>query len=196
MSVNEIVLDPICVLQMSSYYEKHKSSSSLSASYGLIYAQQVELKYRICLSVPLSSEMVEHKELLQRAHEYEQLRLKRSKTTVNFYEEYFLIGCYVMREESSSKYDKKAEELAKVLSGEGANYFMIASPSSPTPKVFQFKENGFTEVRFATEMERNEKICIDSMYHQNSKESSIIKKSIQKQQNMIDVYINKIQLLK
>ena len=40
MSVSDLILDPISILQMSHFYEKHKTRAT-TATFGLIYAQQV-----------------------------------------------------------------------------------------------------------------------------------------------------------
>lgn len=50
--MNQIILDPVTILGMSTYYEK-KIPRKLGATIGLLYAQQVELKYRICVSAPI-----------------------------------------------------------------------------------------------------------------------------------------------
>ena len=41
MSVTEIILDPITILQMTNYFEKNSSSALGGATFGFIYAKQV-----------------------------------------------------------------------------------------------------------------------------------------------------------
>lgn len=55
MSEPEIILDPIAVLQMTNYFEKHCSKSLGGATFGFIYAKQVELKFIISLTAPLGT---------------------------------------------------------------------------------------------------------------------------------------------
>lgn len=97
--MSEIVIDPICILQMSAYYTKNKTYKPENAAFGLLYAQQVELKYKICMAASLAT--LEADNISELANEYERLRLKRSKETVNYYEEFSLIGCYVIFEQES-----------------------------------------------------------------------------------------------
>ena len=115
MQVKDIILDPICILQMSTYFEKKMPKDGRCATFGLLYAQQVELKYKICWSVPLGNHEVQADELISRAFEYEKLRLTRSKTTVNFYEEYNLVGCYIMRADNLKQEEEKIKAMAADL---------------------------------------------------------------------------------
>lgn len=41
MSVAEIILDPICILQMTNYFEKKTSQGLGGATFGFIFAKQV-----------------------------------------------------------------------------------------------------------------------------------------------------------
>jgi hypothetical protein len=41
MSVAEIIIDPIVILQMTGYFEKNCSQSLGGATFGFIYAKQV-----------------------------------------------------------------------------------------------------------------------------------------------------------
>lgn len=68
----------------------------MGATVGLLYAQQVELNFRICISTALGTDQTKTDDIISRVGEYETLRLKRSKNTVNYYEEYTLIGWYIM----------------------------------------------------------------------------------------------------
>ena len=98
-----------------------------------------------------------------------------------------------MREKGFEKEEKKVIELAASLFHKGAPYYIIANPDESLPSIFKISETKeSTPVRFAPEMERNDKLCIDSMYQQNSRESSIIKKCVEKQSNMIAVHLEKI----
>lgn len=82
MSACDILLDPISILQMSAYFEKKLSDGkNANATFGLLYAVQDELKYRICWSAPLGTVETSAEELKERSVHYEMLRLKRSKTT-------------------------------------------------------------------------------------------------------------------
>lgn len=55
MSVGEIIMDPISILQMTSYFEKNIPKGRGGATYGFIYAKQVELKFLISLTAPLGT---------------------------------------------------------------------------------------------------------------------------------------------
>ena len=97
------------ILGMSTYYEK-KVPRKIGATLGLLYAQQVELKYRISVSAPIGTFDDTSKDILAKIFEYEALRLKRSKNTVNFYEEYNLVGWYVMGTAKYTDMDYRKEE--------------------------------------------------------------------------------------
>jgi len=55
MSVSEIVLDPTAILQMTPYFEKNTNKLLGGATFGFLYAKQVELKYNITLTAPLGT---------------------------------------------------------------------------------------------------------------------------------------------
>lgn len=57
MSVREIILDPISILQMTCYFEKNIPKSRGGATFGFIYAKQVELKFLISLTAPLGTNL-------------------------------------------------------------------------------------------------------------------------------------------
>ena len=125
------------ILGMSNFYEK-KIVRKMGATLGLLYAQQVELKYRICVSAPLGTIEDSSNEVIARILEYESLRMRRSKNTVNFYEEYSLVGWYIMGTPRFTKGDdKKKEEISKELIRRGAPYFLIVdAEGSQHPKLF------------------------------------------------------------
>lgn len=52
--MNQIILDPVTILGMTTYYEK-KITRKMGATVGLIYAKQVELKYKISVSAPIGT---------------------------------------------------------------------------------------------------------------------------------------------
>lgn len=49
---------------------------------------------------------------------------------------------------------------------------------------------------YMTEMEPTEKICIDSMYMQTSKDMSTLQKTVEKTKNVIEVFSEKIEKLR
>jgi hypothetical protein len=52
--MSNILLDPMCLVGISTYHEK-KLPSGLGASLGILYALQKELTYKISLSSPLGT---------------------------------------------------------------------------------------------------------------------------------------------
>ncbi len=50
--MSEIILDPMCLLGISTYHEKN-ITRNLGASIGILYALQKELTYKISMSAPL-----------------------------------------------------------------------------------------------------------------------------------------------
>lgn len=63
MSVSEIVIDPITVMQMTNYFQKNIPKMG-GATFGLLYAKQDELKFNISLTAPLGTDSNSFKELL------------------------------------------------------------------------------------------------------------------------------------
>ena len=111
----------------------------MGATLGLLYAQQVELKYRICVSAPIGTIEDPSQDVIARILEYENLRMRRSKNTVNYYEEYGLVGWYIMGTPKYTKMDeKKREEISKDLMKRGAPYFLIVdAEGTQHPKLFK-----------------------------------------------------------
>lgn len=92
------------LVEMTIYHTKNVPEIA-GVSYGLLYALQQELTYKIALTAPLGVYTNTAKDLVNRMVEYETLRLRKGKDNMNYYEEYILIGWYVMGSEKSI--DKK-----------------------------------------------------------------------------------------
>ena len=135
--MSQIILDPMTILGMSTFYEK-KIIRRMGATVGLLYAQQVELKYRICVSAPIGTIEDSTQDINARILEYENLRMRRSKNTVNYYEEYGVVGWYIMGTPRFTKWDeKKKEEISKELSKRTAPYFLVVdAEGTQHPKLF------------------------------------------------------------
>lgn len=65
-------------------------------SYGLLYALQQELSYKITLTAPLGTNNISPAEIVDLMIEYETLRLRKGRDNMNYYEEFILVGWYVM----------------------------------------------------------------------------------------------------
>lgn len=132
-----MMIDPMCLLGISTYHSKN-ISAYVGASYGILYALQKELTYKIALSAPLGINTCSSKELVERLIEFEALRLMKGKTTVNYYDEFILIGWYAM---GTGKYleDKNvSEELNRNFIERGAPYkLLIDSSGKEEPKLFK-----------------------------------------------------------
>jgi hypothetical protein len=50
--MTDIILDPMCLLGISTYHEKNVFKNN-GASIGILYALQKELTYKISMSAPL-----------------------------------------------------------------------------------------------------------------------------------------------
>lgn len=124
MSVAEIIMDPITVLQMTNYFEKNISNSIGGATFGFLYAKQVELKFLISLTAPLGTSNDSAQTLLERGEHFEKMRKTKSKNTQSYFLEYELVGLYVMRRKAE-KEDEKLQWLSTQYSKRGAPFSLV-----------------------------------------------------------------------
>lgn len=99
--MTNIILDPMCLLGISTYHEKNLPSG-LGASIGSLYAIQRQLTYKISMSSPLGTNKESAKQIVSRLIEYESMRSKKAKDVMNYYDQFTLIGYYFMG--NSEKY--------------------------------------------------------------------------------------------
>ena len=81
--MSQIIIDPVCLIGISTYHEK-KLPTNVGASYGILYALQKELTYHVSMSTALGTVNDSAQELVNRLIEYETLRTKKSKHTINY----------------------------------------------------------------------------------------------------------------
>lgn len=92
---------------MSTYHTKNLPNNA-GVSFGLLYALQEELAYKLSLTSPIGTYRNDVSELVNNMVEYENLRLRKGTNNMNYYEEFVLIGWYVM---GSQKYvDRKVTD--------------------------------------------------------------------------------------
>lgn len=70
---------------MTTYHAKNVPNN-VGVSYGLLYALQEELSYKLSLTAPLSTHQNKPAEIVQLMVEYEALRLRKAKANMNYYE--------------------------------------------------------------------------------------------------------------
>ena len=83
--MEELVVNPMSLVGMTTYHAKNVPSQ-MGVSYGLLYALQEELSYKLTLTAPLSTHRSSHTEILQLMVDYETLRLRKAKNNMNYYE--------------------------------------------------------------------------------------------------------------
>jgi hypothetical protein len=111
--MEEIVISPMSLVGMTTYHSKN-IPNNYGVSYGILYALQEELSYKIALTAPLGTSNNKASEIVDLMIEYETLRLRKSQNNMNYYEEFILIGWYVMGAEKS--FDRKTkDELSKAF---------------------------------------------------------------------------------
>ena len=98
--MEELVINPMSLVGMTTYHAKNLPSN-VGLSYGILYALQEELSYKLSLTAPLSTHENKASVIVQLMVEYETLRLRKAKNNMNFYEEFVLIGWYVMGSKKS-----------------------------------------------------------------------------------------------
>ncbi len=82
--MEEIVINPMSLVGMTTYHSKN-IPSSVGLSYGLLYALQEELSYKITLTAPLGTSKNKASEIIDLMIEYETLRMRKAKNNMNYY---------------------------------------------------------------------------------------------------------------
>ena len=77
MKKTAVILDPTIVLNIGSYHDIKKDDSD--STYGLLYAEQIDERLRICWTSPLGIDSTPKDELVERGVEYEYLRRRGSE---------------------------------------------------------------------------------------------------------------------
>ena len=129
----DIILYPMAIIDMTTYYDQKRSEQKRGLlqqnkliTYGLLYGQQKEIKTMICWSTPLGINQQEVvQQLVQRALHYEFLRLRKSYQSINYYDEFNLIGCYAFGKGVFTT-NGEVKKLSKQLKLRGAPIFILA----------------------------------------------------------------------
>jgi hypothetical protein len=111
--MEEILINPMSLVGMTTYHTKNVPGN-IGVSFGLLYALQEELTYKLTLTSPLGTGSTPVEAIINNMVEYENLRLRKGKNNMNYYEEFILIGWYVM---GSQKFveNKVVDELNRVF---------------------------------------------------------------------------------
>jgi hypothetical protein len=136
--MEEVLINPMCLVGMTTYHTKN-IPGNVGISIGSLYALQEELTYKLTLTCPLGTGVTPLPELVANMIEYENLRLRKGKNNMNYYEEFVLVGWYVMGAEASSD-GKLFNELSKAFELRGASYslhYLIGKSVEPEPKLFK-----------------------------------------------------------
>lgn len=67
--MEEILVNPMSLVGMTTYHTKN-CPQNIGVSYGLLYALQEELSYKITLTAPLATNKSPASEIIQRMVEY------------------------------------------------------------------------------------------------------------------------------
>ena len=191
--MEELVINPMSLVGMTTYHSRNVPSN-VGVSYGLLYALQEELSYKLTLTAPLSTHQNKAPQIVQLMVEYETLRLRKAKNNMNYYEEFVLIGWYVMGSKKSLE-DKAIQELNKAFGDRGAPYslfYLVGSdPEAGDPQVFKSGK----EIKFKFEIDPLQKYCADALNMQGSKQESAINKTLNKELHLIGIYNDKLEKL-
>jgi hypothetical protein len=98
--MEEILINPMSLVGMTTYHTKNVPGN-VGVSFGLLYALQEELTYKLTLTSPIGVGTTAVGDLITNMVDYENLRLRKGTNNMNYYEEFVLIGWYVM---GSQKY--------------------------------------------------------------------------------------------
>lgn len=128
--MEEVLINPMSLVAMTTYHTKN-CPQNIGVSYGLLYALQEELSYKITLTAPLGIAKNPASEIVQRMVEYEALRLRKGKDNMNYYDEFILIGWYVMGARKSID-EKVVNELNKSFEERGSLYSLICAVDGET----------------------------------------------------------------
>lgn len=99
--MEELAINPMSLVGMTTYHARNVPSS-VGLSFGILYALQEELSYKLALTAPLSTHHSKASDIVNLMVEYETLRLRKAKNNMNFYEEFVLIGWYMMGAKKSA----------------------------------------------------------------------------------------------
>jgi hypothetical protein len=174
---------------MTTYHARNVPNN-VGVSYGLLYALQEELSYKLALTAPLSTHENKAAEIVNLMVEYETLRLRKAQQNMNYYEEFVLIGWYVMGSKKSLD-EKTIGELNKAFEDRGAPYslfYLVAASGEGDPQVFKSGK----EIKFKFEIDPLQKYCADALNMQDSKKESAITKTLNKELHLIGIYNDKL----
>ena len=79
-----MVINPMSLVGMTTYHTKNVPSN-IGISFGLLYALQEELTYKLALTAPLGIGTTPVATLIANMIEYENLRLRKGKNNMNYY---------------------------------------------------------------------------------------------------------------
>lgn len=188
--MEEIVINPMSLVGMTTYHAKNVPAN-YGLSYGLLYALQEELSYKITLTAPLGTNNDKASEIVSLMIEYETLRLRKSKDNMNYYEEFILIGWYVMGSEKSID-EKMNADLRKAFEERGAIYslFYLSNWNSELgdPQVFKSGK----PIKYKFEIDPLQNYCTEALNMQTSKKESAINKTLNKELHLIETYNQKL----
>lgn len=191
--MEEIVITPMSLVGMTTYHTKNVPTH-YGVSYGILYALQEELSYKIALTAPLGTSNNTASEIVDLMIEYETLRLRKSQNNMNYYEEFILIGWYVMGAEKSID-QKTNDELSKAFEERGAAYSLLYLSNGVSdlgdPIVYKLGKS----IKFKYEIDPLQKYCAEALNMQDSKKESAICKTLNKELHLIGIYNEKLSQL-
>lgn len=186
-----IVVNPMSLVSMTTYHSKN-NPTNIGLSYGLLYALQEELTYKVTLTAPLGTHHQNAEQLVQRMVEYETLRLRKGKANMNYYEQYILVGWYVMGPQKQID-SKVNQELSKSCQERGAVYSLHNLVGKDESKQLLFRRD--QPVQFRLEVDPLEKYCVDTLHMQGSKGESTLTKTLRKEKHLVGTYSEKLDKL-
>jgi hypothetical protein len=190
--MEEMLINPMSLVGMSTYHTKNVPGN-VGVSFGLLYALQEELTYKLALTSPLGVGTTPVATLIANMVEYENLRLRKGKNNMNYYEEFILVGWYVMGSQKFME-QRVADELNKAFQERGASYslyYFVGLEFDSDPKLMKAGR----EVKYRLEIDPLQKYCIDALSFQESKKESVLAKTLNKEKHLLDIYNEKLQKL-